>query len=948
MKRIFIVAILMLMPFVASAKVIHLLPRPQQVTLSDGPAFALGRAVQLTDPTECSLLRNFLETHGSIVAAATAKVSVEIVSNLGTFDYTLAGFPNEGYKLAISENEVTIKARSNVGVIRAAQTLMQLAEGYDGTPSLEALTMTDYPAFKLRGWMQDVGRSFLSVDELKKEIDLLSRFKVNVFHWHLTENQAWRFEAKAYPQLTSAASMTRLAGKYYTQEQCREVEAYAAERGVIVIPEIDMPGHSEAFKRAMGFDMQTDQGVETLKNILAEVVETFPLAPYIHIGGDEVNITYPNFLQTLSGVVRANGKKVVTWNKLRNVAVSSAFADMTQMWATAGSKISGLPNIDCRYNYTNHFDVFADLVGIFKSNIYYEQKGNSDVAGFISAAWNDRNTPTETDIIKQNNIYANIIACTERAWIGGGKQYVEKGGVMLPNSGEEYDEFCDWERRFLFHKAGVLKDAEIPYVKQTNVRWRITEAFPNNGNAATRFPPETQETKEEYTYGGKTYGTKLVTGAGIYLRHTWGPSTIPAFYSNPQTNTTAYAYTYVYSPEAQTVGAQIEFYNYGRSEKDMAPDAGKWDRYGSNIWLNNTAIAPPTWDNSGVSGISSETLLKNENFTARTPIPVKLRKGWNKVLIKLPFNPDGRQRLQKWMFTFVLTDLEGRNAVEGLVYSPDKYLDESAQLVAATLSEMRSAVSESVGAEVGYYPESTAAEFTALLDEVEATLSDSLGNEARSKQIEALQNGLAAFQSKCSTSGINQPLASNDSVIYHYSLFTPLRDNRYLASQGAGSGLVGEAKSGSETQLWRFVRRTASAFDIVSVADGSYLSPSATNNTQMSTSATRPTRGWTIKAADEPGYVVVTSGNVQLNQTNSGLGYKIYNWGNGTNLTDSGCKYRVTLENTILTGIAQAQGPTSSAAEYFSLDGRRAAKPERGVYVVRENGVTQKKLFGHK
>ena len=618
------------------AKIEHLLPLPQSVEVKKNYSpFLLGRAVKLVDPTDTWLLRDLLEQNATISTSASATVEVQLVSDLGTFDYNLPDFPNEGYSIDISANKVLIKAATATGVIRAAQTLTQMAEGWEGTPAFEAAVITDYPAFKLRGWMQDVGRSYISVEELKREIRLLSRFKINTFHWHMTENQAWRFEVKAYPQLTSASSMTRFAGKYYTQAECREIDEYAARYGVIVIPEIDMPGHSSAFKRAMGFDMQTDQGVEALKTILDEVIATFPNAPYIHIGGDEVQITYSNFLETLSAHVRNQGKRVVTWNKLANKAVTSDFADMTQMWATAGTKVSGLPNIDCRYNYINHFDVFSDLVGIYRSQVYYETKGNPDVAGFITATWNDRYLATEEEILKQNNVYANVIACGERAWKGGGKQYIEKGGVNLPNSGEEYEEFCSWERRFLFHKSRSLSEIDIPYVKQTNIRWRITDAFPNGGNASLKLPPETEGLKDSYTYNGVTYGTGNATGAGIYLWHTWG-STIPAYFKSVSTNTTAYAWTYVYSPVAQTVGAQIEFYNYGRSEKDQAPDAGKWDRYGSAVWINKNVINPPTWDNSGVTSIGSETLLKNENFTGRKPISVRLIKGWNIVLIIPP------------------------------------------------------------------------------------------------------------------------------------------------------------------------------------------------------------------------------------------------------------------------------------------------------------------------
>ena len=203
---------------------------------------------------------------------------VRLDSTLNTFDYPLEGFPSEGYRLRISPQSIDITAATPVGVIRAAQTLRQLAQG-SATPQLECLTITDFPAFKVRGFMHDVGRSFIPIDDLRRQIDLLSRFKVNVFHWHLTENQAWRLEIKAFPQLTSAASMTRFAGQYYTQTEARALEAYARERGVTIIPEIDMPGHSEAFVRAMGFDMQSAQGVAALHTILEEVVAIFPHAP---------------------------------------------------------------------------------------------------------------------------------------------------------------------------------------------------------------------------------------------------------------------------------------------------------------------------------------------------------------------------------------------------------------------------------------------------------------------------------------------------------------------------------------------------------------------------------------------------------------------------------------------------------------------------------------------
>ena len=812
-----------------NAGIAHLLPTPRKVTVSQSAkSVTLTGSVRFaTKPSERMkqvfsnlLAQNVGESDG--LPLVNIVIGDDVLGDEANQEPTLAGFPSEAYKLVVGDGEISILARSETGVIRAIQTLAQMAEGDDGAIELEACTIEDWPAFKLRGWMHDVGRSFISVDELKRQIRLMGRFKVNTFHWHLTENQAWRFEVKQYPQLTNSSSMTRFVGKYYTQEECREVVALAAEYGIMVIPEIDMPGHSQAFERAMGHSMQTDDGMNELKNILDEVCEVFSDAPYIHIGADEQKITYPDFLKTITDYVHEKGQRVVVWNPISGVTINkNTGADMTQMWSTAGKKISGLPNIDCRYNYINHFDVFADLVGIYKSNIYYAQQGSDEVAGEITAVWNDRYVTAEQGIMRQNNVYASVLASTERAWKGGGSRYIEVGGTTLPNIGDEYDEFSDWERRFLFHKAHSLKDEAIPYVRQTNVRWRITDAFPNGGDATKTFPPETEGLKERYSLDGHTYSSRLATGAGIYLRHTWG-TTVPALFPNPQTNHTAYAWTYVYSPSEQEAGALIEFQNYGRSEKDQAPENGKWDRKGSRLWLNDVEIKGPTWTNAGKS-ITNEIPLGNENFTARKPVKIKLLEGWNKVFLKLPYVSASGVRLNKWMFTFVITDTEGRDALDGLIYSPSKSMD---------------------------------------------------GEQYTDDETFILR-------------------PSDEAASYWYTMCTPLRDGRYIQSNGVGQGLTGGADGTSHKAMWRFTQRTDGSYNIINRSDESFISPSASNNTQLKTSKNVPSKGWTLKDAATTGYFIITSGSVQVNQTNSGLGYKIYNWGDGTNTTDTGCQYLI-------------------------------------------------------
>ncbi len=661
-----------------------------------------------------------------------------------------------------------------------------------------------------------------------------------------------------------------------------------------MIPEIDMPGHSAAFERAMGHSMQTDQGVEELQQILTEVASVFVRAPYIHIGADEQTITYPDFLKIMTDKVHSLGKKVVVWNPIRGVSISKeAGFDMTQMWSTSGRVVQGMPNIDCRYNYTNHFDVFADLVGIYKSNIYYSPQGTEDIAGFISAPWNDRKTPTQEDIVCQNNIYANVLASAERAWIGGGRRYIEEGGTTLPNSGEEYEEFRDWETRFLFHKDHSLAAEPIPYVRQTNVRWRISDAFPNGGNSAAQFPPETAADDvlpDVFEYEGTTYGSGMATGAAVYLRHTWGENIIPGFYARPQLNTTAYAWTYVYSPVEQTVGAQIEFQNYGRSENDKAPDAGKWDRKGSCVWLNGTEIMPPVWENSGL-GINAEVDLKNENFTARRPVAVTLKAGWNKVLLKLPYVSANGIRLNKWLFTFVLTDTEGRNAVDGLIYSPAKCMDEAAEQVAATISEIKKFRRSVIGTAPGFYPESCAAALDAVLAEVEPTLTQQLTADQRAAQTARLNEVFEAFKNSYSAESPVLPQASTPEKSHWYRLSTPLREGRFVTAGSTGANITGEATA-TERAAWKFVTRTDGTFDIVNYGDGSFVSPASANNTALKTTASSPSAGWTLKAADEPGFLIVTSGTVQMNQTTLS-GKPLYNWGSGNNTSDTGCKFRI-------------------------------------------------------
>ena len=643
---------------------ISLLPKPQ-LYKDTGKNFTMGK-VKLSTPVLRPEWEVFImNAGGEIVEHSSSVIEVELVPSIE--EARLNGA--EAYRLSVSNKRIKIEAVTEQGVYWAMQTLRQLERKKGKRSSVAGCEIVDWPAFRIRGFMQDVGRSYISMEELKREIEILSRFKINVFHWHLTENQAWRLESKIFPMLNDSVNTIRMPGKYYTLEEARDLVDFCKKHQVLLIPEIDMPGHSAAFVRAFRHDMQSPEGMKILKLLLDEVCETFDV-PYLHIGTDEVEFTNPHFVPEMVAYVRSKGKKVISWNPGWHYKPGEI--DMTHLWSYRGKAQPGIPAIDSKFHYLNHFDVFGDIVALYNSRIYDQAEGSEDIAGTILALWHDRLIDNEWNLVIENGLYPNMLAIAERAWRGGGTEYFDGLGTILPpEDTEAFKEFADFEKRMLWHKEHTFKGYPFAYVKQTNVKWNITDAFPNGGDMDKVFPPE-QELKDIYHYNGNTYGVRQAIGAGIYLRHVWGDM-VPAFYADPKENHTAYAYTWVYSPKDQEVGLWVEFQNYSRSEMDLAPLPGKWDYKGSRIWINGCEILPPVW--TATHKVKSyEVPLGNENCVGRVPLAVHLNKGWNKVFLKLPIGKFkmAETRLVKWMFTTVFVTPDGERAVEGLIYSPDK------------------------------------------------------------------------------------------------------------------------------------------------------------------------------------------------------------------------------------------------------------------------------------
>ncbi|GAC1388539.1 MAG: hypothetical protein NVSMB31_02660 [Vulcanimicrobiaceae bacterium] len=278
-------------------------------------------------------MRVFLDEHGIgslIIAQGNRDISLRASNRID------ARLGSEGYRLAVGKRGVAIEARTGAGLFYGVQTLTQItrsnAQQQISTPTG---TILDWPAYPWRGLHLDVSRHFFSVAAVKRFIDLAAHYKFNTFHWHLTDDQAWRLEIAKYPLLTRG-------GEYYTQAQIKEVVSYARERFVRIVPEIEMPGHSSAAIRAYpglacssasrtsGVVCPQPQTVTFFENVLTEAMQLFP-GPFVHLGGDEVAYTADRSLmmRQLAEFLRVRGRSVVVWDDARAAHIPSA---MLMVW----------------------------------------------------------------------------------------------------------------------------------------------------------------------------------------------------------------------------------------------------------------------------------------------------------------------------------------------------------------------------------------------------------------------------------------------------------------------------------------------------------------------------------------------------------------------------------------------------------------------------------------
>ncbi len=359
---------------------IAIIPAPAQIRLLQG-RFRLGpsTAIHLADPG----LEPVVDREVQRLRASTGlELPVRLNEPADIVIASDASIPPEGYRLAVSPDAVRMRAADAAGLFYAFQSIRQLLPPEveyehirsDVDWSLPAVEIADHPRFAYRGLMLDVSRHFYEVDFVKRFIDLMSRYKFNRFHWHLTDDHGWRIEIPAYPRLTEVGawrSETMVGnnlktyagdgiphGGFYTQDEIREVLDYAAQRFVTAIPEIEMPGHSTAALAAYPefgchsgpYEVPTGWGIKSdiycpseatfgfLEDVLTDVMQLFP-SEYIHIGADEVpkdqwrdnslaqeviaregladeDELQSWFIRRIEAFLNANGRRLIGWDEI--------------------------------------------------------------------------------------------------------------------------------------------------------------------------------------------------------------------------------------------------------------------------------------------------------------------------------------------------------------------------------------------------------------------------------------------------------------------------------------------------------------------------------------------------------------------------------------------------------------------------------------------------------
>jgi hexosaminidase len=364
----------------ATADIDNIIPKPAFVKAGGG-AFQLTKTASIVVDSSSAIIGQYLAAALKKATGFELKVTSleekETPGNVYLKIITSDSLNNaEGYTLNITKDSVLLSSTTAAGLFRGVQSLRQLF-----LPAIESATLQktdwyiatgtikDYPLYAYRGAMLDVARHFFSVEDVKRCIDLMAYYKMNILHLHLSDDQGWRIEIKAWPKLTTYGGSTQVGGGkagFYTQEQYKDIAAYAGSRYVTVIPEIDMPGHTNAALASypelncnpkdknpklytgveVGFSTLCTQNENVYKfvdDVIAELAAITP-GPYIHIGGDESHVTakndYIKFINRVQGIVVKHGKQVIGWDEIGLSTLQPN--SIAQYWANGANTINAV------------------------------------------------------------------------------------------------------------------------------------------------------------------------------------------------------------------------------------------------------------------------------------------------------------------------------------------------------------------------------------------------------------------------------------------------------------------------------------------------------------------------------------------------------------------------------------------------------------------------------
>ncbi|MBN2651106.1 MAG: family 20 glycosylhydrolase [Spirochaetales bacterium] len=562
---------------------------------------------------------------------------------------------SEEYGLDVGPNGIKIVASSYSGVFNGLTTLAQLVIFSKEKSSIIGCVISDAPAFDVRGVMHDTGRNFQSIEYLKEQMENIALYKINIFHFHFTDNPAWRLENKRYPQLNDAKNRrkSRAPEKSYSYDEYIDFAKFCKKLNITVIPEFDMPGHSRYFRPTFGFTMQSRRGMDVLENSLREFAEHVPaeLAPYIHLGADEVHILNgEEFIQRMTGVVKDLERIPLVWNP----GLLAGEDTILHNWSNASVNMRH-KNIDSTDFYTNNSDPLNMVRKIFFKQICSvpSSKGYEFALGGIVCTWNDVAVADEKEVLRNNPFYSSAVAFAETSWGGTPVDRPQFYGYFPESGSAEMEAFAEFEQRFMAHRSKVFAGfgEEFVYTAQSDAKWHLIAQKDFGGFNLQAVSLIKDHPKSRVAFGNSIY-LKTIFTKGVFDDLEAGDGVIGLL-----------------EFEAERDGELMLIWNtesFARSHRQYGGIAkqGMFDNYGSGFWFNGEAQRPADWAQPGKlkrmvqawhQPIQEIPWNREEIYWLRKPIPIQVKKGLNQIVVQTFMGFDN----QSWLLVALPCEKDG-------------------------------------------------------------------------------------------------------------------------------------------------------------------------------------------------------------------------------------------------------------------------------------------------